>query len=135
MTIAFDFRREPSSIFGTVHRPVAQISFKSLQENRWLDIWLIVDTGADYTILPHYLAEVLGVDLKQDGAVHQTSGIGGSQEICLVPKVRVRLGSWGRRIPVGFLARDSAPPLMGRQRFLETFDVRFSKDHRVFFRN
>jgi len=96
---------------------------------------MLVDTGADYTILPHYLAQELGVRLRKDCKVFRTTGIGGMETVYVLPKLRVRLGKWERLIPVGFLGRDDIPPLLGRHRFLETFHTHLSKKHIITFRS
>lgn len=40
-------------------------------------------------------------------------------------KIQVKLGSYSRKIPLGFLENDLIPPLLGRQGFFETFKVTF----------
>lgn len=89
---------------------------------------MIVDTGADYTLLPRFLAEVLGINLVEDCRIFTTRGVGGKSKVYLAKsKIKVRLGEFTREIPVGFLATDYIPPLLGRQEFFETFRVVFEK--------
>jgi len=94
---------------------------------------MIVDTGADYTLLPRYLAKDLNVDLEKDCKVFPTQGIGGTENVYYLPKIKVKLGRWKRNIPIGFLERNEIPPLMGRHLFFETFKVLFSSKHTVSF--
>lgn len=82
---------------------------------------MIVDTGADYTILPRWLANDLNVDLKADCERHSTGGIGGSETVFLLRAMTVQVGRWTGVIPVGFLTHDDVPPLLGRQDFSEKF--------------
>ena len=42
---------------------------------------MIVDTGADYTLLPRFLAPVLGIDLNKDCQKLKTSGVGGEERV------------------------------------------------------
>ena len=93
---------------------------------------MIVDSGADYTILPRYVAQDLGVDLKRNCVRYETTGIGGSERVYIFKNAKVRLGKWERRIPVGFLHRDDVPPLLGRHKFMETFRVLLSQ-HATYF--
>lgn len=90
---------------------------------------MIVDTGADYSLLPRFLAQDLKIDLEEECKAFSTQGIGGSEKVFFLPKIKVKLGKWERVIPVGFLERDEVPPLMGRHLFLETFETLFSSDH------
>lgn len=133
MALTFNFERVKSSIFGEIFRPVAQALFYSEIKKRWYEVWMVVDTGADYTILPRYFAERLGIDLVRDCRLFKTAGIGGSEKVYLLNRIKTRLGDWERVIPVGFLDRDEVPPLLGRRLFLETFETRFSTNHRVTF--
>jgi len=133
MALKFHFRREKSSILGLIYRPIAQVFFWSQKDKFWSEVWMIVDTGADYTILPRFMADSLGVDLEKDCRIFTTYGIGGGERVYFLPKIKVKLGSWERVIPVGFLERNEIPPLMGRHLFLETFETLFSSSYTVRF--
>lgn len=132
MVLKFPFRQEKSAILGKIHRPYAQVYLWSPKGKYWTEVWMIVDTGADYTLLPRYLANDLKINLEE-GKVFSTLGIGGSERVYFFSKVRVKLGQWKREIPVGFLERNEVPPLMGRHLFLETFETLFSSDHTMAF--
>ncbi len=133
MTLKFPFKKEKSPILGTIYRPVAKVLFWSKKGNYWSEVWMIIDTGADYTLLPRYLAEDLLIDLEKDCRPFSTQGIGGTERVYFLPKIIVKLGEWKRIIPVGFLERDEIPPLMGRHLFLETFETLFSVNHTASF--
>lgn len=93
---------------------------------------MLVDTGADYTLLPRIYAAILGVDLDKQCQHLSTSGIGGAEAVHLLRRLRMRLGPWIARVPVGFLSHDDVPPLLGRAGCLDKFDVRFAR-HRTTF--
>lgn len=112
---------------------MAQVFIWSKQNSTWSEIWMIVDTGADYTLLPRFMASELGVDLERDCRIFNTYGIGGTEKVYFLPKIKVKLGNWERLIPVGFLERDEIPPLMGRHLFMETFETVFSTNHTISF--
>lgn len=133
MDLKFPFRKEKSSILGTIYRPVVRALFRSDKTDQWLAVRMIVDTGADYTLLPRFMAQELKVDLERDCKIFSTYGVGGKERVYFLPKIKVKLGKWERIIPVGFLERDEIPPLMGRHLFLETFETLFSSDHFVSF--
>lgn len=133
MAITFDYEKHTSTIFRDVYRPVAQVDFFSQSKKRWYEIWMIVDTGADYTLLPKHFSLRLGIDLKKDCQIFHTSGIGGVEKVYLAKNIKIRIGKWERRIPVGFIDKDNIPPLLGRQQFFETFEVFFSSNHTVTF--
>lgn len=129
MVLKFPYRKEKSSVIGVIKRPVAQVFFWSVKKRFWSETWMVVDTGADFTLLPRFMAEKLGVDLEKDCRTFNTYGIGGREQVYFLPKIKVKLGNWTQIIPVGFLERNEIPPLMGRHLFLETFQTLFSKNH------
>ena len=133
MTLTFSYKREHSSILGTIYRPIARVLFLSKETNDWVAIRMVVDTGADYTLLPRFMADTLGVTLEKDCKIFSTYGVGGTERVYFLPKIKVKLGAWERMIPVGFLERNEIPPLMGRHLFMETFETLFSSNHIVSF--
>lgn len=128
MKLIFPYEKEESKIFGKIRRPVAQIEVWSLLIDDWVKVPMIVDTGADYTLFPRYTAFDFGIDLKKDCQKYSTFGVGGEEVVYIYRKnLPIRLGEWGNKIPVGFLGSDDVPPLLGRLRCLDRFDVLFSK--------
>lgn len=135
MDLTFRFEKEFSPILGVIHRPIAQVFFNSIKKRKWYEVWMIVDTGADYTLLPKYYSKRLGVNLYEECKLFSTAGIGGEEKVYLLKTIKVKLGTWERSIPVGFLDRDDIPPLMGRYLFIETFDVFLSSNHNITFKS
>ena len=134
MDVKFDFEYGGKSYFGEVFRPVAKVSFKSPNLPIWSDVWMVVDTGADFTILPRYVSRDLGISLEKECVLDSTVGVGGKQKIYLYKaKIIAKIGNVLRKIPLAFFDGDEVPALLGRLGFLETFDVEFLKSHRVKF--
>jgi len=133
MVLKFPFRTEKSSILGKIYRPVVKVFFWTDKIRQWTEVWMIVDTGADYTLLPRFMANKLGIDLEKDCKIFNTYGIGGTERVYFLPKIKTKLGDCVRIIPVGFLERDEIPSLMGRHLFLETFETVFSSNHNLSF--
>ncbi|MBI4355728.1 MAG: retropepsin-like domain-containing protein [Candidatus Omnitrophica bacterium] len=121
--VSFAFERRPSSLFGTVYQPTATAFFWSRKINGWVRLVCLVDTGADYTLLPRARASDFGIDLTREGQPFSTYGIGASERVVLLPRWPMKLGSWMRQIPMGFINRDDLPPILGRQDCLETFKL------------
>jgi predicted aspartyl protease len=132
MVLNFPFEKKPSAIFGSVFRPVATVSFWSKTFLRWSEITMVVDTGADYTILPRYWAKNLGVNLHKEATVYTTSGVGGETKSYFLKSWKIKLGEKEMVIPMGFLDRDNVPPLLGRQALLENIRVIFDNHKTIF---
>lgn len=62
-TLKFSFRAIPSEIFGMIYRPYADILLQRKDKTGWRKATMVIDTGADYTILPRSYADYLGVDI------------------------------------------------------------------------
>lgn len=128
MAVKFPFKDYPSQIFGSVKRPVTEVFFQHQKDKSWQGVTMLIDSGADYTLLPYFLSYPLGINLITDCKVIHTQGVGGISKVYLFKKkIKVRLGKFRRQIPIGFLSNDYIPPLLGRQEFLETFRVVFDK--------
>lgn len=95
---------------------------------------MVVDTGADYTILPRHLSKKLRINLHDDCVKSTTFGVGGEQTVFFCKKkLKGSIGPLQRQIPLAFINRNDIPPLLGRLGFLETFDTEFLKTHVVIF--
>lgn len=132
MDVKFSFENAGRSYFGPVFRPVAKVSLQSPKGGFWADTWMVVDTGADFTILPGYLSEDLQISLERDCVKDVTTGVGGQRTIYLVKsKIKARIGLMERMIPLAFFDTNEVPALLGRLGFLETFHTEFLKSHVV----
>jgi len=132
MPLKFRHKAVPSALFGVVYRLIADVLVRTKDKGDWVSVSMIIDTGADYTIMPKRYAPLLGIDVNVDCMEHRTQGIGGSETVYLCRDITVRLGRWERHIPLGFLDRDDIPPLLGRQDFLETFRAIFERHETTF---
>jgi len=106
---------------------VIQCDFWSLRLKKWITIDTLIDTGADYSLLPRFLAYNLGIDLKKDCERIHTVGVGGSETVCFYPRCRIRLGRRSLSIPVGFLSHNDIPVLLGRQKCLDRLKILLHK--------
>lgn len=122
----FPFVKIGRGPLGEIFRPYARISLLAEKRRRWIPANLVIDTGADYTLLPRTYAIALGVDLMKECIAETSLGVGGSETVYLYRKgILIKIGKWQQRIPVGFLERDDIPPLLGRLRCLEALRVIF----------
>lgn len=135
MVVKFPFEDDGKSRLGHIFRPIAKVTLKSPHANKLVDIWMVVDTGADYTILPRHFSEKLRISLEKDCFREITFGIGGEQAVYFFKnKVRAKIGAMERNIPLAFLDSNEVPALLGRLGFLETFNTEFLKTHFVVFK-
>ena len=133
MDITFKFEEARSRIFGTIHRPVAVVEFQSCKSKKWVELKMLVDSGADYTLLPWFLVKDLEIDLKKDCDLFETRGVGGTTTVYVYKKkLNVKLGDRSFRVPVGFLKGKDIPPLLGRHKFMEKIKTTFYHHKTIF---
>lgn len=130
--VIFTFETIETKHLGVIRRPVANVEFWSTEFNEWQTHTMLIDTGADYSILPMYMVGLLGLDLSQAQTVI-TNGIEGNRKTSFFEGLKVRMGEHERVIPVGVAHTSRIPPLMGRHLFFETFTTTFEGSERVVF--
>lgn len=85
---------------------------------------MIINSGADYTLLPKRYAAVLGIQLEECEE-EKTVGIGGEEVVYQYRDLPIKIGTWEHKIPVGFLEREDTPALMGRLGCIEAIKLIF----------
>ena len=136
MDVKFPFEDGGETSFGRFYRPIAKVNLKSLELNKFVDIWMVVDTGADYTIIPRHFSEKLRISLERDCFKDTTYGVGGEQTIYFFKsKISAKIGRLNRKVPLAFFDNNEVPALLGRLGFLETFNTEFLRNHAVIFKN
>ncbi|MBI4008997.1 aspartyl protease family protein [Candidatus Roizmanbacteria bacterium] len=136
MDVKFHFEDLGQTSIGHIWRPVAKVSLKSPQVDRWVAVWMIVDTGADYTVLPRHFSEKLRISLEKECIKDVTFGVGGGQTIYFCKsRITAKMDRLARSIPLAFFDNNEVPALLGRLGFLETFDTEFLKSHLTVFKD
>lgn len=117
-TVPFNFKGE--GYLGKIYRPYIQVLVTSKKIDEWIPVEMVVDTGADYTLLPKKYAQLLEVNLDMECKMEKTQGVGGQEEVYLCKRlIKIKISNFEKLIPVGFLNRDNIPPLLGRLHALE----------------
>lgn len=120
----FPFKRVGRSAFGPIDRPIVDVFFQASDRTRIIPVKMLVDTGADYTLLPARYAALLEISLKRGCEKSLSQGIGGKEPVYLCrKKLKIFIHRWSTEIPLGFLERDNIPPLLGRLLCLEKLSL------------
>jgi len=128
----FAFEAVPSPLLDTMYRPIVSVQLWSAKAKKWRSIQMLLDTGADYSIIPSYIAVWLEIDMSK-AREQPTTGIGGHQTIQFLDNVKIKIGSAERQIPLGVIQSTKVPPLLGRHDCLDTFQVLLNKRSEVVF--
>jgi len=84
----------------------------------------LLDTGADFTMLPRYMADDLGISLSQCRQI-PSFGIEGSALTTYVSTIHVKLAAWDFDLTCLISAKDVTPFILGRMGLFDRFSVTF----------
>lgn len=132
MKVKFPYQYIGSNKFGRIFRPYADVFVLNKDIGSYIHKMMVVDTGADFTIFPRKDAYHFGIDLENETTRDKIFGVGGEEIIFLYENLKVKLGNVKLTIPCGFINRNDVPALLGRQHFMELFQVSFAKFQTTF---
>jgi hypothetical protein len=125
--LRYKVRPTPTIPSGEIYRPL--IPIRIYGPTAVVDVFGLIDTGADNVFVSASVARALGIDMS--GRVEQALGAGG-HEIDVWPvsiEIEIERGkeSYRWQANVGFLAGKDDPPLayLGHSGFLEYFNAFF----------
>jgi len=132
--VKFPYRQEPSTPSAahpartSVARP--RIRIRLVHKDRFVDLLALVDSGADDSMFPLEVAEVLDLPLDPKNA-NRYGGIGSGHITAFFTRVTVDVG--GVRFPLyaGFSDAPSIVPILGQGGFFDVFEVRFNRPKEV----
>ena len=127
MRIEFDFKREESGIFGKIARPVARLFLKG-ESNIEVPEVFYVDSGADITLIPKSLGELLGFTIKSPSEVKEIKGIGERGVPFSLKNVTIRFNTTSLEVRIAWSLIEGVPPLLGRLDVFKLFNVTFQKE-------
>ena len=123
MPVKFPLKTKTTDL-GVVSDPV--ISIGVLTRHGYLNFDFLVDTGADYTMMPKTMAPILGIRLDGLPKV-QFGGIEGKGVLTYITYITVKIDDKSEKMTCALSSNDQCPFILGRK------DV-FSK-HSIFFDN
>jgi hypothetical protein len=111
-----------------INRPNALLNFKT-KDGDLQPIGGIVDSGADFTLIPLSTGLLLGLDVKK-GEPFQLTGIGKGKLDSFLHKVEVAIGGQTIKMTVAVASVDdiegrSLPVLLGRTDLFDSFTIAF----------
>jgi len=111
-----------TSPLGTIYLPVVPVSLLLPKHNQWLTLNFLVDTGADFSLLPSSLAPQLGLDLSR---LPQTNmeGVEGTGVCSWLATVEAKIAGHTWNMRVFLVDNDNLPFLLGRK---DVFDSSWS---------
>lgn len=128
MDLNFPYKDEKSDVFGDIKRPRIEVEVFSTKKDRW--IWLdevLVDTGADFSVLPRFIGSVLVEDITKGKYVEIKGVVPGVKLIAYIRDFKIKIGNNKFVAPVAIADSDDVPAIFGRVGGLDLFNATFSK--------
>ncbi len=132
--IEFPYINEKSDIFGIIKRPRMTIEIFSKLKSEWIVIdEVLVDTGADLTVLPRFIGEMLIEDITTGKYIEIKGITPGAVLIAFIHNMIVRIGKKELKLSVALADSNAVPSIFGRVDGLDKFAVSFLKGKRTKF--
>lgn len=122
MSLVFPYRPERGRGGATVYRPVAEATLTG-PSGRPLTQYFYVDSGADHTLIPYKIGQLLGC-IPSAGEVHEVHGVNGIVGVIYVT-LAVRIGGTAFDARVAWAQLENVPLLLGRADVFDRFEIRF----------
>lgn len=122
----FSYIERESRVVGRILKPLIDIEFLS-REGLWYGVdEVLVDTGADITLLPKHIGEVLVGDIST-GRKASIKGITPFEVVVYIHPLTIRVAGKEFETNVAIADADEAPAVLGRFNALDHFEAMFSK--------
>lgn len=126
MSIVFPLS-DVNTKFGTIPTPLLTISV--LTKFGYQSYQFLFDTGADFTMLPRYMAEDTGVNTKTLPQI-RSYGIEDRGINVFIGKIKVKFASKELTVRCLFSEKDTTPFLLGRIDIFTHFNIAFDNIHK-----
>ncbi|PIV68436.1 MAG: hypothetical protein COS08_06740 [Euryarchaeota archaeon CG01_land_8_20_14_3_00_38_12] len=131
MEIEFNFKEEQSRIFGPILRPVARIIL--INRKNEVPEHVYVDSGADITLIPKSVGELLGFKIEESDKIEEMKGIGDYGIPVIIKKLKIKIGEKIIDARVAWSLLEDVPLLLGRIDIFRLFNISFEKEKKTVF--
>jgi len=117
---------------GKILRPLIDIEIFSEVERDWIKIKeVLADTGADISIIPRSTGELILQDTTK-GKVQEIKGIVPfARLIVYIHSMKFKINNKEFELPVAVADSFDVPPILGRVKGLDLFNVDFRKGQKI----
>ena len=132
----FFYKQKESKILGTILRPLIEIEIFSQVRNDWEVIEeVLVDTGADLSVLPRFIGESIISDITTGEYVEIKGIVPTSLLIAFIHKLKIKAAGEEFETKVAIADSNDVPPILGRYVALDLFNLEFMKGKEMNFKD
>lgn len=121
MSIEYPLNKNKTSL-GTIADPTITIEILTKYGYRFFEF--LLDTGADCTMLPKFMAEIIGLDLTTCQRT-KSFGIEGKGVLVYIGKIDIKIGQHYLKVKCLFSEDDTTPFILGRLGLFSQFNILF----------
>ncbi|MCG2826736.1 MAG: hypothetical protein L6265_09115 [Thermoplasmatales archaeon] len=122
--VRFNYRKQKSKAFGTVYRPMGEIL---LIYERKVKETFYIDSGADVTLIPRSVGELLGLKIKDDDKIIDLYGIGDAAISAVIKGIKIKIGEHEIPVRIGWALTEKIPLILGRMDIFNRFKILFDE--------
>lgn len=94
---------------------------------------LYVDSGADITLIPKSVGDLLGFKIKPDDKITEIKGICERGVPILIKKIKLKIGETMLEARIAWALVEEVPMLLGRIDIFTFFEICFQKNKKTIF--
>lgn len=113
---------------GTLWLPTANIELITESTNYLCE--MLVDSGADITLIPRSLGEFLGFSFTGEH-IHEIRGIGEGTIPYIIKPISVKIGEYKLDVNIGIALIEEVPLILGRLGVFDKFNIEFKQSSRM----
>ena len=128
---SFDYKECDSGIFGKVKRPLISLDVKSFT-GEWIHLRdVLADSGADISILPRDIGELLVKDVTKGKTIELRGIVPYAKLIVFIHNICFRLNGKEFIAPTAVAESNDVLPILGRTKGLDLFEAIFDKGRKT----
>lgn len=114
---------------GNMKYPFIEVDFLYVDDTKKEEgVMCLLDSGADYSVLPKDLGEKLGIDFSELKVVDAPEAIAGKINVkCYVSSLSIKFLGAKILTEVIWIDKENVMPVIGRKGFFDKFDVYFKQ--------
>ena len=120
--IEFEFEKRHSQRLGEILKPIIPVTI--IGPKRSLNVFMLLDSGADLSLIPYSLGETVGIelDIENRSEVH---GIGEGSVPYILSQLKLKIGKVEISARVEWALIEEVPFILGRLDIFQKFSIEF----------
>jgi hypothetical protein len=118
----FTFEKSHVLGLGQIFKPVLRVTITG--PGRGVDVWMLLDSGADISFIPYSVGEAIGLNLDPANR-SEVEGIGEGTVPYILSYVKLAIGDVEFPARIGWALIEEVPLLLGRLDVFQKFSIEF----------